>query len=505
MAGDPGVTSGAQNLEVLIVGAGFGGILAGIKLKEAGIENFLILEKDAGVGGTWWANTYPGCACDVQSHLYSFSFEPNPDWSHMFGRQEEIREYLEHCVEKYGLTPHVRLSTEVASAEWQEAENRWHVRTCDGRVCTAPILISAVGGLSRPVYPDIAGLEQFRGKVIHSARWDSEIELAGRRVAVIGTGASAIQIVPEIAPQAGQLFLFQRTPPWVIPRPDRKISRAERWLYRRIPVAQRFMRWLLYWRLEARATAFVLFPRMTRFVEWLGRWNISRGIPDPGLRLKVVPSFPAGCKRVLLSDDYYPALTRENVHLVTRKIREITSDGIVTSDGVETPVDVLVLCTGFQATRPLPKGLIKGRQGLDLTQRWWDGMEAYKGMSVSGFPNLFILNGPNTGLGHNSVVFMLEAAVGYIMDALKTMEREGVPVLEVRRGVELAYNRKIQKRLSRTVWASGCRSWYLDENGKNTTLWPGFTVEYWWRTRRFRLEDYINPEPGKIPQSAGAA
>jgi cation diffusion facilitator CzcD-associated flavoprotein CzcO len=505
MAGDPGVTSGAQDLEVLIVGAGFGGILAGIKLKEAGIENFLILEKDAGVGGTWWANTYPGCACDVQSHLYSFSFEPNPDWSHMFGRRDEIRHYLERCAEKYGLTPHIRLSTEVAAAEWRQAGNRWHVRTGDGRKYEAPVLISAAGGLSRPAYPDIAGLEQFRGKTIHSARWNSEVELAGRRVAVIGTGASAIQIVPEIAPQASQLFLFQRTPPWVIPRPDRKITRAEKWLYGRLPFTQKLVRWLLYWRLEARATAFVLFPRMTRFVEWLGRWNISRGIPDPGLRLKVVPSFPAGCKRVLLSDDYYPALTRQNVHLVTRKIREITADGIVTSDGVEAPVDVLVLCTGFQATHPFPEGLIKGRQGLDLTQRWRDGMEAYKGMSVSGFPNLFILNGPNTGLGHNSVVFMLEAEMRYIVDALKKMKEEDMPVLEIRRGVELAYNKKIQKRLSRTVWASGCKSWYLDENGKNTTLWPGFTVEYWFRTRRFRLEDYINPEPVEIPQSRRAA
>ena len=495
MAGDPGGSSGAQNLEVLIIGAGFGGILAGIKLKEAGIEDFVILEKDDGVGGTWWANTYPGCACDVQSHLYSFSFEPNPDWTHMFGRQEEIRDYLQHCVDTYDLGPHIRLSTEAKRAEWREPENRWRVRASDGNIYWAPILISASGGLSRPAYPDIPGLDRFAGKIIHSARWDPKFDPQAMRVAVIGTGASAIQIVPEIAAEARELFLFQRTPPWVIPRPDRKITGFEKWLYRRMPFTQKLFRWLLYWRLEARATAFVVFPRMTRFVEWLGRWNISRGIPDPGLRLKVVPNFPAGCKRVLLSDDYYPTLTRQNVHLVTRKIREITERGVVTSDGVETPVDALVLCTGFKATDPVPEGLIVGRQGLDLTQRWRDGMEAYKGMSVSGFPNLFILNGPNTGLGHNSVVFMLEAEMRYVMDALAQMKAKDIAVIEVRRGVELAFNRKLQDRLSKTVWASGCKSWYLDENGKNTTLWPGFTVEYWLKTRRFRLEDYISPTP----------
>ncbi len=496
---------GTRDLEVLVVGAGFGGILAGIKLREAGIEDFLILEKDAGVGGTWWANTYPGCACDVQSHLYSFSFEPNPDWAYMFGRQEEIRDYLGRCVDKYGLAPHIRLSTEVKRAEWREADRRWQVRTDDGNTYSAPILISAIGGLCRPSYPDIPGLGSFRGRTIHSARWDPDLDLTGKRVAVIGTGASAIQIVPDIAPTVGQLHLFQRTPPWVIPRPDRRITRAEKWLFRHVPLSQRLFRWMLYWRLEARAMAFVVFPRLARFVEWLGRWNIKRGIPDPGLRLKVVPSFPAGCKRVLLSDDYYPALNRNNVHLVTRRIREITERGIVTSDGVETTVDAIVLCTGFQATHPVPGGLFIGRQGLDLTQRWRSGMEAYKGMSVSGFPNLFLLNGPNTGLGHNSVVFMLEAEMRYIMDALATMKEQGTSVLEVRRGVETSFNRKLQNRLSRTIWASGCKSWYLDENGNNTTLWPGFTIEYWLRTRKFGLEDFVTAKPVKEADMPGSA
>jgi cation diffusion facilitator CzcD-associated flavoprotein CzcO len=482
---------GVKEVSVLIIGAGFGGLLAGIKLREAGEEEFVILEKDDGVGGTWWANSYPGCACDVQSHLYSYSFEPNPDWNYMFGRQEEIRDYLERCAERYALSGHIRLSAKVESARWQGKDGRWLVTTSRGETYSAKVLIAAIGGLSRPLYPDIPGIERFQGMTCHSASWDHEFSLENKRVAIIGTGASAIQIVPAVAPEAETLFLFQRTPPWILPRPDRKVSRLEKWLFRTLPLTQKIMRCLLYWRLEGRATAFVVFPRLTRLVEWLGRWNIRRGITDPGLRLKVVPDFPAGCKRVLLSDDYYPTLTRENVKLVTRNIREINETGIVTTDGLETPVDAIVFCTGFRATQPVPQGRFVGREGLDLTQRWGNGMEAFMGMNVSGFPNMFILNGPNTGLGHNSVVFMLEAQIHYVMEGLRQMREEGIAAMEIRRDVEAAFNRRLQQRLSRTVWASGCRSWYIDERGRNTTLWPGFTVEYWARTRRFRLEDYV--------------
>jgi cation diffusion facilitator CzcD-associated flavoprotein CzcO len=490
--GAPG--EGASKFDVVIIGAGFGGILAGIKLKQAGVGNFVILEKDDGVGGTWWANTYPGCACDVQSHLYSYSFEPKPDWSHMFGRQPEIRDYLQHCVDKYGLAQHLRLSTEVTCAKWQEDACLWRVSTADGGQLTAPFMIAAIGGLSRPAWPDIPGMCRFAGPSFHSAQWDHSVDLAGKTVAVIGTGASAIQIVPEIAGKVARLHLFQRTPPWVIPRPDRRVSGFERRSFLRFPVLQRLWRWLLYWRLESRGTAFVVFPRMGALVEKLGRWNIRRGIEDPALRMAVTPEFPAGCKRVLLSDDYYPALARSNVHVVTRAIREIKPSGIVTGDGVETPVDVIVWCTGFKATDPVPSGLFVGRDGLDLTRRWRDGLEAYLGMTVSGFPNLFILNGPNTGLGHNSVVFMLEAQMRYVMDAINRMRRDGIRALEVRRDVEQAFNARLQERLAGTVWASGCRSWYLDANGRNTTLWPGFTVEYWWRTRHFRPHEFALPD-----------
>jgi len=488
---------------VIIIGAGFAGLCMAIKLKQAGIDDFLVLEKDVEAGGTWWANSYPGCACDVQSHLYSYSFEPNPDWSHMFGRQPEILHYQRHCVEKYGLSPYLRLSCAVTRAAYQASEQRWHVETDDGARYRARVLVAATGGLSRPALPDIPGLDRFGGQIFHSARWDHDYPLAGKRVAVIGTGASAIQFVPAIAPAVGHLYLFQRTPPWILPRPDRRISRFERWLFRRWPVTQRIFRSLLYWRLESRAVVFTVWPRLGAAIESMARRHIRRSIPDPVLCKQVTPDYPAGCKRVLLSDDYYPALNRANVDLLTDPIREITATGLVTADGRETSVDAIILGTGFQATAPLPPGVIVGRGGLDITERWSGGIEAFKGISVSGFPNLFILNGPNTGLGHNSVIFMLEAQVRYVLDGLEAMERTGAGVLEVRSEVEARFNQHLQRRLARTVWASGCRSWYLDASGRNVTLWPGFTVEYWWRTRRFRLRDYQAPESS--PPSAQQA
>lgn len=499
--------SPAQELGVLIIGAGFGGLGMAIRLKQAGMDDFLIVEKDADVGGTWWANTYPGCACDVQSLLYSFSFEPKPDWSFMFGRQPEILAYLRRCADKYGLRPHLRLSSEVTRAAYDEAQRRWQVETADGARYRARILVAATGGLSRPALPQIPGLERFEGKVFHSARWDHDYPLAGKRVAVIGTGASAIQFVPAIAEQVGQMFLFQRTPPWILPRPDRRISRLERGLFRRWPLVQRVFRGLLYWRLESRALVFTIWPRLSGAIQAMARRHIRQSIPDRDLRRKVTPDYQAGCKRVLLSDDYYPALTRRNVRLVTDPIREITAEAVITGDGQVFPVDAIILGTGFQATAPLPPGIILGRGGLDITERWSDGIEAYKGISVSGFPNLFILNGPNTGLGHNSVVFMLEAQIRYVMDALAIMAREGLDMLEVKAPVEARFNRRLQRRLARTVWASGCRSWYLDARGRNVTLWPGFTVEYWLRTRRVRLGDYETARPtdagGGRARSAG--
>ncbi|UCC13806.1 MAG: NAD(P)/FAD-dependent oxidoreductase [Gammaproteobacteria bacterium] len=505
MTNNAAMTPDISEVHTLIIGAGFGGLLTAIKLKEAGIDDFVILDKDEGVGGTWWANSYPGCACDVQSHLYSYSFEPNPDWSHMFGRQSEIRDYMRHCVAKYGLEQHIRLRCEVRRARYRDSDGRWQVEAKDGTRYRSRFLVAATGGLSRPAHPDIPGLEEFKGEIFHSAAWNHDYDLKGKRVAAIGTGASAIQFVPAIAADVDQLFVYQRTPPWILPRPDRAITGFEKKMFRRFPITQKIYRTILYWRLESRALVFTVFPGLSRMIEWLGRRHIRKSIPDPHLRMQVVPDYPAGCKRILLSDDYYPALTRDNVYLVTRRIREITADGVVTTDGAKHEVDAIILGTGFQATKPLPEGMIIGRQGLDITQRWQEGLEAYKGISVSGFPNLFVLAGPNTGLGHNSVIFMLEAEVHYVMDCIKTMQENGVDALEIRRDVEAEYNRRLQRRLARTIWASGCRSWYLDENGKNTTLWPGFTVEYWSRTRKFDIRNYVSLTAGNQATPGDAA
>jgi cation diffusion facilitator CzcD-associated flavoprotein CzcO len=478
------------DVEVLIVGAGFAGMCAAIKLREAGIHDFVVLERDADLGGTWYVNSYPGCACDIQTHLYSYSFAPNPDWSHMFGRRDEIWDYQRRCADRYQLRANIRFSTEVTRAAYDETDGTWRVETGAGAEYRARFLIAGMGGLSRPALPDIPGLDRYQGRIFHSARWDHSFPLEGKRVAVIGTGASAIQIVPSIADEVDHLYLFQRTAPWVLPRPDRKISRFEKQLFRRLPIVQRLYRTLLYWRLESRALVFTVWPRLGGFVEWLGRYNIRRAVSDPALRRRLTPDFPAGCKRVLLSNDYYPSLTKPNVDLVTTGIREITASGVVCADGSEYPADAIVLGTGFQATTPIPEGVILGRKGLDLTERWRDGAEAYLGMYVSGFPNLFLLMGPNTGTGHNSVIFLIEAQMRLLMDCLRTVRRAGPVSVEVSRDVEAAYNDALQRRLARTVWSSGCNSWYQDANGRITTLWPGFTVEFWWRTRRFEAAAY---------------
>lgn len=484
-------------VEVLIIGAGFGGICTAIRLQQQGISDFVLLEKATEVGGTWEANTYPGCACDVQSHLYSYSFEANPDWSHVFAPQPEIWRYIRHCADKYELGARMRLGTGVRRARYDEAGHRWHVETDGGDVYLARFVVAATGGLSVPALPNVDGLEKFEGDCFHSARWNHEVDLRGKRVAVVGTGASAIQIVPSIAPEVGRLALFQRTPPWILPRLDRRFTRVERWLCRRVPWLRRFYRALLYFRLESRALVFTVAPVLAKLIRFGARWNIRRGVADPALREALTPDYDPGCKRVLLSDDYYPSLVRDNVDVVCSGVREITASQVVAEDGTRFDADVIVFATGFRATAPIPPGLFEGRDGLDLVERWEGGAEAFKGMAVSGFPNLFLLMGPNTGLGHNSVVFMIEAQVHYLLEALAALRNAGSTALEVRRAVEADYNRKVQRRLERTIWNSGCKSWYLDENGRNVTLWPGFTLEYWFRTRRFRPSDYeFAPPPG---------
>ena len=478
-------------MNVLIVGAGFAGIGMAIRLKQAGMTDFTILERAEEIGGTWRDNHYPGAACDVESHLYSFSFDPNPDWTRRFAAQKEILEYMKRCAEKYGVYPHVRFGTSVRCARWDERAALWNVELLDGATIPARVLVSGCGGLSRPSYPDLAGLKRFAGKTFHSARWDHSFPLDGKNnVAVIGTGASAIQIVPAIAPRVKRLSVFQRTAPWILPKPDRAIRPIERAIYRRVPVVQTLVRAKIYWQREALALGFVIEPRLLTLLEGVGRRYLKRSIKDRVLREKLSPHYAMGCKRILPTNDYYPAIQLPNVELVTDSIREVTRDGILTEDGKERRFDAIVLATGFQAAEHAAPFDIEGRDGRSLDTEWRDGAEAYLGTTVTGFPNLFLMVGPNTGLGHNSMIVMIESQIAYIRDAIETMNRERLKLIAVRAGAQASYNARTQARLAGTVWASGCKSWYQTRSGKNTTLWPGFTFEFRRRTHRFDSEAY---------------
>jgi cation diffusion facilitator CzcD-associated flavoprotein CzcO len=475
---------------VVVVGAGFAGLGMAIRLKQAGFGDFVVLEQANDVGGTWLHNRYPGCACDVQSHLYSFSFEPWPRWTRDFAPQGEILEYLRHCADKYGLLPHLRFGARVVRATWDQAEAVWHVETSDGQGLRARVLVSGCGFLSRLQLPDIRGLASFEGKTFHSAAWDESLRLDGKVVSIIGTGASAIQIVPALAPRVRQLFVYQRTAPWLMPKPDAPIPRWKRALYARAPAVQKLARQRIYWTRELIALGFVVAPRLLKIGERLSRRFIDRSIEDPALRRKLVPSYAMGCKRILPTNDYLPALARENVELVTDGIAEVRPRGIVSKDGRERAADVIVLATGFEAAEHAAPFEVRGRGGRELNEVWRSGPEAYLGTAVAGFPNLFLLVGPNTGLGHSSMVFMIESQITYVLSALQTMSAERLRSVDVRPEVQARYNARLQRRLEGTVWASGCLSWYLTRTGKNTTLWPGFTFEFRLRTRRFDANAY---------------
>ncbi|MGH8504404.1 MAG: flavin-containing monooxygenase [Stenotrophobium sp.] len=477
---------------IVIVGTGFAGLGMAIQLKKNGVEDFVILESAGDVGGTWRDNHYPGCACDVQSHLYSFSFEPNPEWTRMFAPQPEIWAYLRGVTDKYALRPKIRFNSGLAEARWDDAESVWRIRTSDGVRMTATVLISGMGGLSRAAYPEIAGLDRFRGKTFHSQDWAHDYELAGKRVAVIGTGASAIQFVPQVQKKAARLDLYQRTPPWIMPKPDRAISKAEQILFKRFPAAQQAFRNAIYWQLESRVLGFVINPRLMKLVERTARSHIRKQIKDPALRKTVTPDYTVGCKRVLISDNYYPALAQDNVDVITTGIREVKAHSIVTADGVEREVDAIIFGTGFHATDPMPSGMVFGRKGVDIMDAWKDGPEAYKGTTVTGFPNLFLIVGPNVGLGHNSMVYMIESQIAYVIKAIQAMQDKQLRCLDVKAGHQAAFNRDIQSQLGGAVWSSGgCKSWYLHpKTGKNVTLWPGFTWQFRRKLSRFDTEAY---------------
>ncbi|MCS3512420.1 flavin-containing monooxygenase [Pseudomonas grimontii] len=482
-----------DSIDIAIIGSGFAGLCMAIKLKEAGFIDFFVAEQADTLGGTWRDNHYPGCACDVQSHVYSFSFAPNPDWTRQFAPQAEIRAYLEHCAARFGLAPYLRFGMGLERAVFDGRQQRWQLSFSNGRQVSARVLVSGMGGLSRPALPDIPGLEHFKGKRFHSQQWDHDYSLKGKRVAVIGTGASAIQFVPQIAPQVAHLDLFQRTPPWIMPKPDRAISSFERWMFKHLPFTQRLVRAAFYWALEGRVVGFALHPRLMKMVQKIARRHLHKQVARPSLRKTLTPDYTIGCKRVLISNDYYPALSRSNVEVVTEPVLRIEADGVITTDGIKHPADCLIFGTGFQATDPLPRDCIIGRDGVDLMDTWREGAHAYKGTTVPGYPNLFLIIGPNTGLGHNSMILMIEAQVTYILDALGQMQRHRIATVDVKPAVEQAYNRQLQDQLKRTIWSTGgCQSWYLDpRTGKNTTLWPGSTWRFKRVTRQFALKDYV--------------
>jgi cation diffusion facilitator CzcD-associated flavoprotein CzcO len=494
-----------SHVRVCVVGTGFSGLGMAIRLLRDGERDFVVLERADSVGGTWRDNTYPGCACDVPSHLYSFSFALNGEWSHIFSRQPEIRAYLERVTEEYGIHPYLRLGTDLESGQWDEQAQLWRLRTNRGEL-TAEVVVSGCGGLVEPALPDVPGTDSFAGPAFHSARWNHDVNLTGLRVGVIGTGASAIQFVPEIAPIAGAVTVFQRTPPWVIPRRDKEYGQLQKALYRRSRWARRAARAQIYLLRELTLLPFRGAKRLRRLAESQARRHLESAISDPQLRAALTPDYALGCKRVLLSDDYYPALTRPNVHLVTAAVREIRPHSVVDAEGREHELDVLIFGTGFHVM-DIPLGhRLRGRDGRTLAEVWAEtGTQAYRGTTVAGFPNLFLLLGPNTALGHTSVVIMIEAQIAYVGDALATMQRAAATSLDVRPGAQQKYNAELQQELDDTVWNSGgCRSWYRDEHGRNFALWPSHTYTFRRQLQRFDPEAYEMRHRSRAAESAPA-
>jgi cation diffusion facilitator CzcD-associated flavoprotein CzcO len=496
------LTPGAEtpDTQIAIIGSGFGGLGAAIRLRQRGFTDFRIFERAADVGGTWRDNTYPGCACDVQSHVYSFSFAPNPDWSRSYSRQPEIWEYLRRCARDFGVLPHVRFRREVREAVWDERVQVWRIETSRGTY-TARVLVLASGALSEPALPALPGLDTFEGKAFHSARWDHTYDLKGRRVAVVGTGASAVQFVPEIQPLVSKLYVFQRTPPWVMPRTDRALGPGERRLFRRFPAAQRAARYTLYLLRELLVLGFRHIP-LSKLVERLALRHLERSVPDPALRARLTPDYAIGCKRILVSNDYLPALARPNVELVTCAVSEVREHSVVGADGVEREVDAIIYGTGFRVTDPPLAGHVRGRGGRSLAEVWAGSPRAHAGTTVAGFPNLFILMGPNTGLGHNSVLIMLEAQIEHLLSALEHMRERGAAAIEPRPEAQAAYVEELERRMEGTVWtAGGCASWYLDRTGRNSTLWPDSTWRFRRRVARLDPAEYRTWAPRTVTEA----
>ncbi len=498
---------GVPHVDVAIIGSGFGGVGLGYRLKQAGMDNFVILERATDVGGTWWWNTYPGCQCDIPSHLYSLSFAPNPDWTRTYPLQGEIKDYLRGCAEKFGLMPYIRFSHEVEQARWEDPAGRWVIDTSRGTI-TARVLVSAHGSLSEPRLPDVPGRDNFGGSSFHSAEWDHSVDLSGKRVAVLGTGASAIQIVPAIQTEVERLHVFQRTPPWLLPHTDRPITGIERRLYRSFPRLQRVPRAFAYALRESASPGLTRNPRLLAPLQYRARLHMKRQVKDPNLRERLKPTYRIGCKRILPTNKWYPAIQEDNVELETDGIAEITPRGIRTAAGEELDFDVIVYATGFDVTdMPLSRRVV-GTDGKTLDDVWSGSPQAYKNSTVPGYPNLFFVLGLQTGT--NSMVYMVESQLNYVIDALRTMRDRHLHAVEVKADAFRQWNQAVQRRMPRTVWNSGgCASWYIDRNGLNTTVWPDFTWKFRRLTREFDLAAYeslpVRPAPTESAKFASHA
>ena len=480
-----------REVEIAVVGGGVGGIGLAVALRRRGIEDFVVLERGNDFGGTWRDNTYPGAACDVPSHLYSFSFDHNPNWSQTFSTQPEIQDYILGVAERHNIREKFFFDHELIAADWDEPTSRWMLATTHGPI-SAKLVVSAMGALCEPNLPDIEGLDRFDGPVFHSAKWDHTIDLADKRVAVIGTGASAIQIVPAIANTVAHLDVFQRTAPWIFPRLLRKYSRLERFAFRRVPGLTSAFRSILYLLREIYAIVLIKFPPATAGLGLIAAVKMRIEVRDRALRARVTPEYRVGCQRMLSSNEYYPALGREHVDLVTSGIAGVQKHSIVTVDGIVRPVDAIVVATGFRITDSPAFDLFRGRDGRTLTQMYEErGVTAYKGTAVAGFPNMFVLLGPNSGLGYSSAIYMIESQINYVVEAVATVHDRQIASVEVRPEVQEFYNRDLQHKMRTSVWVTGgCRSWFLDSTGRNVALWPDFSFRFRRQLRTFDVESY---------------
>ncbi|QLY30276.1 NAD(P)/FAD-dependent oxidoreductase [Nocardia huaxiensis] len=498
------MSAATQPLDVAIIGAGFAGIGTAIRLRQKGIGNFAILERDSHVGGTWRDNTYPGAACDIPSRLYSYSFAPNPEWSQTYSGSGEILGYIESMVDEFGIRPFIRFGHNVTGVEFDEVSGLWSITLAGKRTrLRARSVVLASGPLSNAGFPQIPGIDDYEGHKIHSARWDHDYDFTGKKVAVVGTGASAVQIIPELVRKAAAVKVFQRTPGWVLPRVNRNTHGLTKKLYRQFPISQTLARDAWFWGHESVALGVVWNTPLTRVVERIALLHLRTQVEDPWLRRQLTPDFRAGCKRLLMSSDYYPALQRDNCTLVTWPIARISPHGIRTAEGIEHRFDCIVFATGFEVSKqgtPIP---VTGRDGRRLSEEWQRGAYAFKSVAVAGYPNLFLTFGPNSGPGHNSALVYMEAQIEYLTEAIDLLLRKDLRMLEVRRDRQDRYNAGLQRRLTATTWNSGCRSWYLTEDGFNATMYPGFGTQYVRQLAALDPADYTLTPRDAAPVSAG--